>query len=162
MPHSPNPPTASDDPSVTSATASAVVATTLSIVTSLSSSRDSSWPAVLAFGHAENAFGDDVALNERRPARDRSAAGLIGEPQPTLVVGWRVGGTLLDKRELPTHLVELQAEIGDVLYQRAEEQFPDRGDGARGPVTGRSGDDPLPDQVVHERAPVQICDALSH
>ena len=57
MPHSPKPPTASDDPSVTSATASAVVATTLSIVTSLLGTS--------ALRHAENALGDDVALDER-------------------------------------------------------------------------------------------------
>src|ERR1700756_1656543 len=79
MPHRPNPPTASDDPSVTSATASAVVATTLSIVTSLSSAS--------FFGHAEDALGDDIALDECRPAGDGGAARLIGQPQPPLLVG---------------------------------------------------------------------------
>src|ERR1700751_5072402 len=69
MPHSPNPPTASDDPSVTAATASAVVATTLSIATSLL--------ATSALGHAEDALGDDVALDERGAARDGSAPSLV-------------------------------------------------------------------------------------
>ena len=71
MPHSPNPPTASDDPSVTSATASAVVATTLSIVTSLL--------AISALGHTEDALGDDVALDKGRAARDGSTSSLIGK-----------------------------------------------------------------------------------
>ena len=46
-----------------------------------------SGPRLSALGHAEDALGDDVALDERRAAGDGRAASLVRQAQPALAVG---------------------------------------------------------------------------
>ena len=104
--------------------------------------------------HAENAFGDDVALDERRAAGDRRTACLVGEAEPPAGAGGLRRGVV--EPELAGERFEREAEVGQVLDQRAEVQLADGGDRARGLAGGRAGDHPLADGVVHQRPRPQV------
>src|SRR6266508_1434320 len=106
--------------------------------------------------HAENAFGDDVALDERGAAGDRRTAGLVREPQPPPRDGGVPG--LVVERELAAQRFEREAEVGEVLDQRAEVQLADRGHRTR--RTGRVADHPLADRAVHQGTRPQVRDLL--
>src|SRR6266550_1252304 len=95
--------------------------------------------------HAENAFGDDVALDERRAAGDCRAACLVGEAEPPAGAGSLLGGVV--EPELAGERFEREAEVGKVLDQRAEVQLADGGDWAQGFASGRTGDHSLADSV---------------
>src|SRR5881398_1557013 len=70
---------------------------------------------------AEDALGDDVALDERRAAGDRRAARLVGEAQPApgvAVLGVGVEGA--------GEAVLRDREVGHVLQQRGRHELAER------------------------------------
>src|ERR1700732_953941 len=75
--------------------------------------------------HAENAFGDDVALDERRAAGDRRAACLVGQAEPPAGACSVLRGVV--EPELAAQRFKREAEVGKVLDQRAEVKLADGG-----------------------------------
>src|SRR5260221_1825882 len=96
--------------------------------------------------HAENAFGDDVALDERRAAGDRRAACLVGQAEPPAGPGGLLGGVVAPA--LAGERVKREADRGKGPAPPAEVELADRGGragaaGAHPPGTHRQADAPL-------------------
>src|SRR6516162_11544755 len=75
--------------------------------------------------HAENAFGDDVALDEGGAAGDRRTACLVGEAEPPAGANSLRRGVV--ESELAGERFEREAEVGEVVDQRAEVELADGG-----------------------------------
>src|SRR5260370_8065740 len=89
---------------------------------------------------AENGFGDEVALDERRAAGDRRAACLVGQAEPPAGAGSLLGGVV--EPELAGERFKREAEVGKVPDQRAEVPLAERGARAGRPGGDRAGDHP--------------------
>src|SRR6516164_823840 len=87
---------------------------------------------------AENAFGDDIALDESGAAGDRRTACLVGEAEPPASASSLLRGVV--EPELAGERSERETEVGEVLDQRAEVELADGGHRTGGFAGGRAGD----------------------